>query len=97
MRKKLVYNLTLDEDTAFVESITISSQTATEGDDVSISCSGKGMYDVVTWYKGPFHKADSENFTHTEVRNYLVELRNHHFFHYTSVVSLNHKLFWFEL
>ena len=38
-----------------------------ENKAVSLPCSGKGTHDVVTWFKGPFHRPDNENFTHSEV------------------------------
>lgn len=41
-----------------------------EGNSITLPCSGKGAHDIVTWYEGPFHLADTENFTHTEIGTY---------------------------
>lgn len=59
-----------DKDAAFVEPSTVAFREVTEGENLALACGAKGTYDVVTWYKGPFHKADSENFTHTEIGSY---------------------------
>lgn len=41
--------------------------TVASGNKASIPCDWTGNINTVTWYEGPFHRSDQENFTHTEV------------------------------
>nr|ADO85877.1 VCBPB15 [Ciona intestinalis] len=47
-----------------------ASVTVNVGYSTMIECSYNGGVNVVTWYEGPFHLPDSENFTHTEIGTY---------------------------
>ncbi|XP_076817219.1 uncharacterized protein LOC143462809 [Clavelina lepadiformis] len=56
---------------SYLDARTDVNQTVNEGDNARLDC---GVYydtaDVITWYEGPFHNSDTENFTHTEVGTY---------------------------
>uniref|UniRef100_H2YR39 chitinase n=1 Tax=Ciona savignyi TaxID=51511 RepID=H2YR39_CIOSA len=58
----------IDGPKSYVTSIQVDNDvTINIGDDATIECMGNGIFDTVTWYEGPFHLPDSENFTHTEI------------------------------
>ncbi|XP_004226095.4 uncharacterized protein LOC101243284 [Ciona intestinalis] len=49
---------------------TDASVTVSVGDSATLTCAGDTTFDTVTWYEGPFHLPDSENFTYTEIGTY---------------------------